>query len=676
MVEIIFTVVSKVAGCLAPSAEREINHLLKYKSNFENLQSELEKLKNKSTNIEHKVDEAKRKGEKIEEYVEEWLKCVSKIIDDDIAGKFNEHEEIATTRRCFIGLCPDLLMRYQLSKEAVRQHEDIVKLLEKAKSFDTISYRFIPKDPRLSNKDYVPFQSQISTLKNILSALSNPNFNMIGIYGMGGVGKTTLAKEVAKHAEENKLFDPVVFVEVSQRPNVKKIQDEIAARIDLRLSDSPDSERAGRLYERLKDEKKILIILDNIWESLDLTAIGIPVGDDHKGCKILLTARRVDVLERKMDSQRTFDVHILDDEGAWSLFKRMTGDYIEVAEFKSTAKDVAKECAGLPLSIVTVGRALRTKRLFEWKDALRKLRRPTSKNFKDIQEKAYSAIQLSYNLLETEELKKTFLLVGYTYITLVDDLLMYGVGLGLFEDINKMEEAQDRVRTLVHKLKDSCMLLEDKANVEDFVMHDVVRDVAISIASEDQRILTTRNQEVNQWEWPNENTPKSYSSIVLIDAEIHELPEVLECPQLKLFSIRARDSSLKISGNFFKMVLELRVLDLTYMDLSSLPSSLSLLKDLRTLCLYCCKLDNIAVIGALERLEILFIQRSDIKQLPVEVRQLTRLRSLELRDCSELKVIPPNVISQLSNLEELRTGSFAEWEVEGNTERRNASLHE
>ncbi|KAJ4713096.1 Disease resistance protein [Melia azedarach] len=82
------------------------------------------------------------------------------------------------------------------------------------------------------------------------------------------------------------------------------------------------------------------------------------------------------------------------------------------------------------------------------------------------------------------------------------------------------------------------------------------------------------------------------------------------------------------------------------------------------------------VIGALEKLEILFIQHCDVKELPVEVRQLTRLRSLELRDCFELEVIPPNVISHLSNLEELRTGSFAEWEVEGNIERRNASLYE
>ena len=58
-----------------------------------------------------------------------------------------------------------------------------------------------------------------------------------------------------------------------------------------------------------------------------------------------------------------------------------------------------KECAGLPVSIVTVSRALRNKSLFEWKDALQQLRRPISTNFKDVQPTAYLAIELSYNKL-------------------------------------------------------------------------------------------------------------------------------------------------------------------------------------------------------------------------------------------------------------------------------------
>lgn len=69
------------------------------------------------------------------------------------------------------------------------------------------------------------------------------------------------------------------------------------------------------------------MILDNIWENLDLLAVGIPHGNDHKGCKILLTARSEDTLSRKMDSKQNFSVGILKEEEAWSLFKKMAGDY-------------------------------------------------------------------------------------------------------------------------------------------------------------------------------------------------------------------------------------------------------------------------------------------------------------------------------------------------------------
>ncbi|XP_052297225.1 uncharacterized protein LOC127902358 [Citrus sinensis] len=266
-------------------------------------------------------------------------------------------------------------------------------------------------------------------------------------------------------------------------------------------------------------------------------------------------------------------------------------------------------------------------------------------------------------------------------ISSIDALLMCGMGLGLFQGVNKMEVARARVLTLVHKLKASCMLLDHISKKEEFFsMHDVVRDVAISIASREQNALTATNEQVDGFrEWSDESAVKRYTSIVLHDVRTDVLPEVVECPQLKLLFISAdkESSSLTIPNNFFKRMIQVRVINLTYINLLSLPSTLGFLLNLRALSLCYCKLLDISVIGGLKKLEILYLRGSDIKQLPTEVGQLTWLTLLDLRECRKLEVILPNVLSNLSHLEELYIScrSFQKWEVEVEGV-KNASVEE
>ncbi|KAH9688076.1 putative disease resistance protein [Citrus sinensis] len=681
MAEIILTIVLEVVKCLAPPAYRQISYLResKYTSNLQNLNTEVAKLKSERVSTEHQVDEAKRKGEEIEENVENWLATANSVIEE--ADKFTEDEATAN-KRCFKGLCPNLKTRPRLSKEAERQKEAVVKVRD-ARPVNSISYSIIPEDTLLMpNKDFEAFESRTSILNEIIDALKNPNVNMLLIYGMGGIGKTTLAKEVARKAECDKLFDQVVFSEVSESRDVRKIQGEIADKLGLKFDEESESGRARRLYDRLKREKRILVILDNIWENLDLLDVGIPHGDDHMGCKVLFTARSEEVLSGEMESRKNFPVGFLKEDEAWSLFTKMAGDYVEGNELKEVARDVAKECAGLPVSIVTVARALRSKSIREWKDALEQLRRPSSSNFKDVQPAAFKAIELSYNKLGREELKNIFLLIGYTAIASIDDLLMCGMGLGLFQGVNKIEVARNRVHTLVRTLKASCMLLDHISQKKElFSMHDVVRDVAISIASTERNVFTATNEQVDGCrEWSDGSAIKHCTSIVLHDINTNLLPKVLECPQLELLFISDDPweySRVTIPDNFFKSMIEVRVVNLTNMDLRSLPSSLGLLSNLRTLSLCWCYLPDLSVVGDLKKLEILCLRDSDIKKLPVEVGELTWLKLLDLRHCEDLEVIPPNILSKLSRLEELYIHkSFAAWEVEVEEGVKNASLEE
>ena len=126
------------------------------------------------------------------------------------------------------------------------------------------------------------------------------------------------------------------------------------------MSDEAEYRRASKLYDRLKSENKILVILDNIWKHLELETVGIPFGNNHKGCRLLLTARDNTVL-LSMGSKDNFLIGNLTEQEAWRLFKIMNGDDVENCKFKSTAINVAKACGGLPIVLTTVARALRNK---------------------------------------------------------------------------------------------------------------------------------------------------------------------------------------------------------------------------------------------------------------------------------------------------------------------------
>ncbi|KAH9752627.1 Disease resistance protein [Citrus sinensis] len=578
-----------------------------------------------------------------------------------------------------MGLFPDWFARYRRGKKAETEKEALFKLREEAGRFDDrISDPTIPEDIWLkSNKDCEAFESRRSTLEAIKNALIDANVSIIGVYGMGGIGKTTLMKEVARQAMEAKLFGMVVFSEVSQTPDTKKIQQEIGEKLGLELREEVESRRASRLFERLRNEKKILVVLDNIWKHLNLETVGIPFGEDHKGCKLLLTARDRSVL-LKMGSKDNFLINNLNEEEAWRLFKMMAGDDVENRELKSTAIDVARACGGLPIALTTVAMALRSKSLHEWKNSLRELRTPSMVNFEGVSAETYSCIELSFNHLRGEQLKKIFLLCSLMNNRIVTlDLFKYSMGLGIFKGVNKMEDARDKLYALVHELRDSCLLLEDDSN-EEFSMHDVVRDVAISIACRHQHVFSVRNEDV--WDWPEEDALRKCNAISLRNYSNREFPEGLECPNLEFLFISPKDSSLEINipENFFVGMKKLRVLDFTRMQFSSFPSSIDLLVNLHTLCLDQSALGDIAIIGKLKNLEVLSFLMSDIMQLPEELGQLNKLRLLDLTNCFHLKVIAPNLISSLTRLEELYMGNcFIEWEVErASSKRSNASLDE
>ena len=404
------------------------------------------------------------------------------------------------------------------------------------------------------------------------------------------MGKSTLVREIAKQVKEKKLFDEVAIATVTHKPDLLRIQGEIADKLDLKLDKETLSGRADLLRERLaKENTKILVILDDIWEKLDLNEIGIP----YYRCKIVVTSRNRDILSSEMEAQKDYGLEVLPKEEAWCLFEKLSGDSLKELNLQSKAMEVSIACAGLPLALITVAKALKNKCFLEWEDALRQLRRPSPRNQKRMQEVIYSAIKLSYSHLESPELQSFFLFCAQNQVSSCfpyQDCLKKCFGLRLFHGVSTLEEVRNRTYTLVRSLKDSGLLLDVHDNC--IHMHDLTRDAALLVSYETQNVLVMRDEGLV--EWPDEDDMKMCTSIFVFSSDIHELPDSLECPELRCLYVYAKDreSSFKISDTFFKGMRKLKVLDLTYMRISSLPSSLKLLTNLRTLCLDQCVLGD------------------------------------------------------------------------------------
>ncbi|TXG73918.1 hypothetical protein EZV62_002497 [Acer yangbiense] len=681
MVEVVISIAAKVAELMVVPVGKHICYPFKYNSNMDELKKQVEKLKGVREMLQHSVNEAKTQGDEIEKVVEKWLSKVDEFTEGVVKPIIDDQDKAG--KLCSIGFCPNLMARYSLSKKAAKTTKDGLDLLGDGK-FDKVSFRpLLRKTISTYIRGYEDFESRTPIFQEIMQALRDDNFKMIGVYGMGGVGKTTLVQRVVGQAIKEKLFDFENIVDITRTPDIKEIQAQIAEELGLNLHEESLSRRAVRLRDRLKKEEKVLIVLDNIWAKLDLEAVGIPFGheeekgrnDDQRRCKILLTSRSEYVLRNDMNAEKNFLVEILSEEEAGNLFWKIVGDAAKNCDFEAIGVEIIRCCAGLPVAIATIASALKEKSLFDWKDALDQLRRSNPRYIKGMDAKVYSALKLSYDFLESEEAKSLFLLCSLENASSnisFDYLLRYCMGLGLFQNVSTLEQGRNRLHSLINHLKASCLLLDGNTN-RCVKMHDIIHAVAVSIASTDKLMFNIQDV-TDLKEMLEEKLPKDSTAISLFHKDVSMLPERLAYPKLKLFFLVMEEFSLQIPDTFFEGMEELKVLDTTKIHMLSLPSSLSKLTNLQTLCLDQCQLRNVAIIGELKRLEILCFWGSDIEQLPTQIGRLTRLRLLELSNCSNLKVISPNVISSLTRLEELYMGnSFIQWEVEGQS---NASLSE
>ncbi|XP_061354809.1 uncharacterized protein LOC133299367 [Gastrolobium bilobum] len=666
---VIKSVAEKVGAYAFVPIVEHVSYLIFYEGNFKKLEDHVKELEVARERIYHSVEEERRNGKEIETDAQNWLKKVNEVIVD--ANKLQEdpgRENVG----CSEWLFPNLFLRHQLSLKATKMTKDVVEVHGKAK-FDRVGY-LPPLDGVGSSSGTSgceKLETRESIKEGIMKALRDPKVCNIGVYGLGGMGKTHLVKEVSQIAKLDKLFDAIVMSNVSKAPDLKTIQGEIADLLGLRFDEETIAGRAYRLRRRIKAERSILVVLDDIWMRLDLEKVGIPSRGEHNACKLLMTSRNKDVL-LEMNAEKDFRVEVLSEAEAWSLFEFMAGDVIKDITLHNVATQVAKKCAGFPIRLVTVAAGLKNKDIYDWKDALRQLESVDDAEMEAI---TYSALEIGYKLLKSDEMQALFLLFGVMYGEKMEYFLKVAMGLDIFKHMSTVEDARNRLYKIIGSLKSSCLLLEGNTR-EQIQMHDLVREVAISIASRDQYVFVMQSK-IELKEWPTKNFLERCTQIILDRCHIHDLPERLDCPNVKFFYLSSANLSLETPDTILEGMRSLKVLDLTCLNMSSLPTSFRSLTKLHTLCLDQCILEKMDEIAALKNLKILRLCKSSMIKLPSEIGKLTQLRILDLSH-SGIEFFPPNIISSLTKLEELSMGNTSiKWEVENPTKQNeNASLAE
>nr|XP_043635385.1 uncharacterized protein LOC122606606 isoform X2 [Erigeron canadensis] len=444
--------------------------------------------------VQELVDISICKGDKLKYRVEDWVKEADTQISK--AHEFLQQQDMAKKTCCKIALCGTWGNLHGYDKSAAKMVLSLVQLQERGSTYESSVVVENPAPGSLDvyqSKNLEDLVIHNTALNAIIVALEDESKQIIGIYGFGGVGKSTLGMEVAVRLKKtNMLFADVAFATITQIINAEKIQKDLK-----------------NATERIMKGDKILIILDDIWEKLDLLKLGIP--NNHSNCKILLTSRSEKVCQ-EMNAQSIIYVDSLPREEAWILFKHVVGERVETeANLKPVAEDVAKHCGGLPLLIQAIGYALKHKSIDSWKSALSLLKEPAPWLIDDSIEKTFAHLQLNYDCLRSAEARSCFFLCSLFHEAEdieLEELVRYVVGLELFDDLDSIEDVRGRVQNAVNILTSSGLLL----NVEDdkgcTKMHKVVRDMALSVGSEvKNRYLLKAGKDLIEW-LPRDNNVK------------------------------------------------------------------------------------------------------------------------------------------------------------------------
>ncbi|XP_027913640.1 putative disease resistance protein RGA4 [Vigna unguiculata] len=488
-------------------------------------------------------------------------------------------------------------------------------------------------------------------------ASNSEDLSIYSIVAMGGLGKTTLVKQVFNDDRVCKHFDLTIWVCVSDDFNTKTILQSMIECITGKNPNLNSLEAWRKRVEEVLHGKRYLLVLDDVWnedqEKWKQLKGKLQCARAAKGATILVTTRLEEVAST-MQTHPAYHLKELSGDDSWSLFKHHAfgPNREEMEELVAIGKEIVRKCIGLPLAIKALGSLLRDQsEVRQWKNVKESeiwdIREENSSMISE-ENSIMRALKLSYSNMELS-LKRCFSFCAIfpkDFEISKEELIHLWMANGFIECEGNIE-VEDVGNKVWNKLYRRSFFQEAKCDefgmVTSFKMHDLFHDLARSIMGEECVSF-----------WGGRLTPLS--------SRVH-------------YSTLLSDGSFRGFMRAFKKVESLR----TFIDLhpcvligfSPVPSNPSL----RALCTNSCLLSPLKDLTHLRylslskswksslnnsicqmpKLQILKLQSFRfLRGLPKDLTQLQDLRHIVMNQCNSVEKTPPKI----SKLRHLRTLSI------------------